>query len=192
VKVQEFLGGLYFEGNTTANGVAEFYCPFGKYRVEVYASGIKLDEVTVSLNESRVVSISCKLYGLTVSVQVVDYFGQPIPNANVTLLRDGLQNSTLTRSDGIAEFPGVIGGELHTIVYLPGQSQPYLQTTFYVDSSKTIQVRVERYVVLAGFLVETGQLATLIIIVVSVIAILLFEVYRRKRFKPKKVEGEES
>jgi hypothetical protein len=193
VKVQEFLGGLYFEENTNASGIALFNCPFGKYHVEVYASGIKLNETTVILNESCVVSISCKLYGLNVSVQVVDYFGQPIPNADVILKRsDDLQYSNRTKSDGTADFLGIIGGELHAIIYLPGQSQPYTETTFYVDSATTIQVKVERYVMLAGFLVETGQLATLIIIVVSVIAVLLFEVYRRRHFKPKKAEGEES
>jgi hypothetical protein len=185
VKVHEFLGGLYFERKTSLDGTVGFSCPLGKYRIEVYADEIKLNETTVNLNESLVMPISCNLYGLNVSVLVVDYFGQPIPNANVTLLWHGFQNSAFTKSDGAADFTGIIGGELQAIIYLPGQSQPHLQTTFYVDNSTTFQVKAERYVMFAGFLVETGQLATIIIIVVSVLLIFAFEFQRRRRFKPK-------
>ncbi|MEM2972290.1 MAG: carboxypeptidase-like regulatory domain-containing protein [Candidatus Bathyarchaeia archaeon] len=187
VKVQDLLGGLFFEENTTGNGVAEFNCPFGRYTIKIYADNVKLNETTANLNASTVnVFVSCSLYGLSFSVQVVDYFGQPIPNANVTLQRDGsFYRSNLTESDGIAKFPNIIGGALWAVVYLPGQSQPYVETAFYVGSSATVQVKMERYVVLAGFLVETGQLATTLIVVVSVILVLIFEFYRRRHLKPK-------
>ncbi|MEM2995013.1 MAG: carboxypeptidase-like regulatory domain-containing protein [Candidatus Bathyarchaeia archaeon] len=187
VKVQDLLGGLFFEETTAEDGVAEFNCPFGRYAIKVYVDDIKLNETMVNLNEPIVnVLVNCRLYGLSFLVQVVDYFGQPISNANVTLQRDGSSyRSNLTESDGIAKFPNIIGGTLRAVVYLPGQSQPYMETTFYVDGSKTVQVRVERYVVIAGFIVETGQLATTLIVVVSVILVLIFEFYRRRRLKPK-------
>jgi len=192
VKIQELMGGLYFENTTTADGTVVFNSPLGEYIVGVYVSGIKLNETVVNLNDTFVnLPISCKFYGLNILIQVVDYFGQPISNTNVTLLRNGLQfHSTLTKSDGAAEFLGIVGGNLTVAVYLPGQLQPYTVSPLYVDSSKTIQIKIERYTILAGFLVETSHLVTSIIVVVSVIVILSLEVYRRRRLKPKTGKSE--
>lgn len=186
VKIQEIMGGLCFNETTANDGTVFFNSPLGKYIVEVYFNGIKLNETIANLNDTFInVSISCKFYGLNIAIQIVDYFGQPIPNANVTLSRNGLQSWNVTKSDGAAEFPDAIGGNLQVTVYLPGQSQPYMASLLYVDSSKTIQIKVERYTMLLGFLVETNHLVTSIIIVVSVIVILSLEVYRRRRLKPK-------
>ncbi|MDI6904185.1 MAG: hypothetical protein QMD13_01635 [Candidatus Bathyarchaeia archaeon] len=186
VKVQEVMGGLYDEGSTTAEGIAIFGCTFGNYRVEVYASGAKINETVVDLFQNQNISICCKLYGLNVSIRVVDYFGQSIPDANVILQRDGLQYSPSTESNGMITFSNIIGGDLQITVYLPGQSQPCMVTTSSVDESTTIEIKIEKYVVIAGFLVETGQLTTAIIIVVATILILSIEIYRRKRLKPQK------
>ncbi|MGQ9507010.1 MAG: hypothetical protein ACUVTB_04005 [Candidatus Bathycorpusculaceae bacterium] len=185
VKIHEVMGGLYFE-NVTTEGTAVFNSPLGKYLVEVYVDGIKLNETIVLLNESFInLPISCKLYGLNIAIQVVDYFGQPIPNAKVTLSCDGLQRWNLAKSDGMAEFPDMIGGNLNVTVYLPGQLEPYMVSPLYVDSSGTIPIKVERYTMLLGFLVETSHLVMLMIIVVSIIVVLSLEVYRRRRLKPK-------
>jgi len=191
VKIQELMGGIYFENTTTADGTVVFNSPLGKYIVGVYVSGIKLNETVVNLNDTFVnLPISCKFYGLNILIQVVDYFGQPIPNVNVTLSLDGLQRWNLAKSDGIAEFSDAIGGNLTVAVYLPGQLQPYMVSPLYVGGSKTIQIKIERYTMLAGFLVETSHLVTSIIIVVSVIVILSLEVYRRERVKPKTGKSE--
>jgi hypothetical protein len=191
VKIQELMGGIYFENTTTADGTVVFNSPLGKYIVGVYVSGIKLNETVVNLNDTFVnLPISCKFYGLNILIQVVDYFGQPIPNVNVTLSLDGLQRWNLAKSDGIAEFSDAIGGNLTVAVYLPGQSQPYMVSPLYVGGSKTIQIKIERYTMLAGLLVETSHLVTSIIIVVSVIVILSLEVYRRRRLKPKTGKSE--
>jgi hypothetical protein len=190
VKVLEFMGGLYYE-NTTVNGVATFNCVLGKYHVEVYADGIKINEGTVDLtNGSATLPLSCKLYGLTLTVQVVDYFGQPIAGANVTVLRQGLNiPPKQTNSSGMAEFSNLIGGDLQVAVYLPGQTQICVAKNCYIDYQATIQIKIEKYVSLAGLLVETGQLATIIIIVVTVVMILSLEIYRRRSSAAKKSAG---
>jgi hypothetical protein len=187
VKVQEVMGGLCYNETTNGNGTVIFTSPLGRYIVEVYVGGIKLNGTVVNLNESFInVPISCKFYGLNIAIQVVDYFGQPISNANVILSLNSLQWSNLTKSDGVADFLGIIGGNLQVTVYLPGQSEPYVTSSFNIDSSKTVQIKIERYTLMAGFLVEIGQLVTVIIIMVSVILILFLEIYRRRRLKPKK------
>jgi hypothetical protein len=146
-----------------------------------------LNETSVDLFQEENVRIICKLYGLTISVRVVDYFGQPISNANVELQREGLSISPKrTESNGIATFLNVVGGNISVTVYMSGQTQPCVAATYSVEETESIDVRIGKYVVLAGFLVETGQLATAIIVVAAVILIVLIEVYARRRHKLQK------
>jgi hypothetical protein len=190
VKVQELMGGLHYDKNTDDNGLAVLDCTFGKYTIRVYSGEILLNEAIVNLFQNQNISIICKIYGLNVLIKVVDYFGQPIPNANVTLQRENLATrSSQTQSDGTVTFDNVIGGNLQIALYLPGQTQPYEQNSFFVDDSTTIQINIEKYVILAGFLIETSQLAIAIIIVVTLILVLSIEVYRRKRAKAQKSES---
>jgi len=189
VKVQEWMGGLFYNETTDENGKAVLNCTFGRYFVNVHVGEIPLNETKtpVDLFQDQNISIICKLYGLTVSVKVVDYFGQPISNAKVTLCREGLpQSSLFTESDGTATFNNVIGGSLNVSVHLNGQTQPCVTATYSIEETKTIEIRLERYVLLASFLVETSQFTTALIIAVTVILILSLEVYRRKRLKLQK------
>jgi hypothetical protein len=191
VKAQELTGGLPYENNTNTKGIATISkCTFGKYDMTIYdAEGIKLNETVISvLNQTlstQNISISCKLWGLTLSVKVVDYFGQPLSNVNVTLQQEGLApRSQRTQSNGVATFSSVSGGNLQITIYLSGQTQPYMAEGVYLANSMTIGIKLEKYVLLAGFLVETTSLVTVILIAASVILVLFVEVYRRKRIKP--------
>ena len=186
VKLIEQMGGISYNETTDDAGKVVINCTFGKYSVKVYADNILLKETSVDLFNDTYREIYCQLYNLTVSVKVVDYFGQPISNAKVTWQLDGLQNSALTKSDGLATFSNIIGGDLRVAVYLPEQSQPSIVTTLFVDSSETIEIKLDEYVILAGFLVATSYLLTAIIIAVTVILALSIEIYRRKRLKPQK------
>jgi len=186
LKAQESMGGLDYSNTTDASGIATLECTFGKYMVKVYHGEILLNETTLELFNDYNETLKCQLYGLTVSIKVIDYFGQPISNAKVTLQREGLAPlSSLTQPNGKATFDSVIGGSLQITVYVADQKQPCITSSFFVDGSKTIELRVEKYVVLAGFLVETSQLTTAIIIALTVILLLSVEVYRRRRLKPK-------
>jgi len=191
VKVQEYIGGLYSEGKTDSAGKAVFSFIFGRYLVGVYdADGIKLNETTVDLFQNENVSISCVLYGLTVSVKVVDYLGQPISNANVILQREGMATrSARTQSDGTVTFSGVTGGTFQVTVYLSDQAQPSAEGGFLVAKSATIEIRVEKYLTLAGMLVETSQFAIVLVVVLTVLIVLVLEIYRRRRLKPQKSES---
>jgi hypothetical protein len=191
VKVQESMGGIHYEGKTDAQGIAVFNSSvLGKYQVGAYDSdGIKLNEVSVDLFQDQNMSLPCQLYRLTVTVRVVDYFGQPISNGNVTLYREGaMLISTRTQGDGNAVFSGLTGGGLQVVVYLLDKTQPFTESMYSVINSTTIEIRADKYVMIAGFLVETSQLATVMIIVATVLFVVTMEVYRRRRLKPKKAE----
>jgi hypothetical protein len=89
----------------------------------------------------------------------------------------------------MAEFSNLIGGDLQVAVYLPGQTQICVAKNYYIDYQATAQIKIEKYVSLAGLLVETGQLATIIIIVATVVMILSLEIYRRRSSAAKKSAG---
>jgi hypothetical protein len=192
VRVQDLMGGMIYSSNTDSVGTAAVDCTFGKYEVRVYKGEILLNETTVGLFQNQNVSINCTLYGLSVSIRVVDYFGQTVPNVIVTLQRSGVQDSRAAGADGRVLFGNIAGGELQVIVRLSGQSEPCVLTTAFIDNSTTIEIKVDKYVMLAGLLVETSQLITVIIIVLIVILILSVEILRRRRLKPQKSEKLES
>jgi hypothetical protein len=186
VALVEQMGGISYNETTDYAGKVVINCTFGKYTVKVYVNNMLLKETSIDLFNDTYREIYCKLYNLTISVKVVDYFGQPISKAKVTWQLDGLQDSALTKSNGLVTFSNVTGGDLQVTVYLPGQSQPFMVTTSFVDNSEIIPIKLDKYVVLAGFLVETSYLTTALIIVAAILLVLLIEVYRRKRLKPEK------
>ena len=188
VKVQELIGGLYNEVKTDSAGKAVFNFIFGRYIIGVYdADGIKLNETTVDLFQNQNVSITCALYGLTLSVKVVDFLAQPISNVNVVLQREGMATrSALTQSDGSVTFSGVTGGEFHVTIYLSDQSQPSAEGGFVVERSQTLEIKIDKYLLLAGMLVETSLFAITLVIVVTLLLVLVAELYRRRRVKSRK------
>ena len=194
VRVQELSGEPVYEVYTGANGSATVDAPVGMYTVSVYdPNGVMLNETSVSLFQNENTSLACDLYGLTVSVRVVDYFGQGIGNVNVKLTRAGEPTMTATtKGDGTATFDNVIGGTLEVALYLGASTQPIVTQGSIVQNSTTIQVQMSKYVVLAGMLVDTATFATIIVIIVAVALVLALEVYRFRSSKSKKSETESS
>jgi hypothetical protein len=192
VNAIEEAGGFFYSNDTLADGTTTLRATFGRYLVQVYVGGIKLNETTIDLNYTTVnATINCSLYGLDVSVKLTAYFGQAIPNLNVTLEWIGYPNSTSTvsGSDGIASFKGIVGGNLTLTVSMKGQSNPLAVTTANVSTSTTIEIRLDKYIVLAGMLVDLGQFVTVLAIVLIVIFIVCLEVYRMRRSRPQQSEG---
>jgi hypothetical protein len=191
VKAREVSGGFISQGNTV-NGILALNGIFGRYLIQVYMYGIKLNETTVDLNQTVVnVTVVCDSYGLSISIKIVDYFGQPISGANVTLKQGSWQDFHLTESDGIVSFTNTIGGNMQAVVYLPGQTEPYTMRTFSFDNSTTqpLEIKADKFMLLAGFLVETGQVATTMLVVAIVVLILSLELYRRRRANSQKSES---
>jgi hypothetical protein len=188
VEAQELLGGRYYSG-TTANGAVSLNCPFGKYTVMVLIKGVTVNETTVSLNETSVnLPIVCNSYGFDVSVRAVDYFGQPIPNVNVTLQRSEWRDSRLAGGDGLATFGNTFGGNLNVTIRLAGQSEPSVVSSVSVDNSTPIEIKIDRYVLLAGMMVEASQLLAVVIVLIVAVLFLSVEVFRRRWRRPKENE----
>jgi hypothetical protein len=190
VRAQELLGGRYYSNTTTANGAVSLNCPFGKYTVMVLKNGVTVNETTVNLNETSVnLPVTCSFYGFDVSVRATDYFGQPIPNVNVTLQWSEWHDSRIAGGDGLATFGNTFGGNLNVTIRLTGQTEPCVVRTVSVDNSTSIEVRIDRYVMLAGMLVEARQLLAIVIVVIAAILFLSVELARRRWHKPKENEA---
>lgn len=198
VKIREFLGVPSLEGATDASGTATFSAPFGSYDVQIYSSSnLELNETTVNLfgqtlnNQTvwnQTLNMTCSLYGLDVTVKVVDYFGQGIANMGVTLQRQGQTEATVnTDGGGTATFNNVVGGQLDIIVS-NGGSLPVAAQSADVENSMTVQISVGQYTVLAGMLVQTSYLAAVIVVILIVVLLLGLELYRRRRVKTEKTE----
>jgi len=174
------------QGNTDDNGNVTLSLTFGRYRLRLYKNDAFLKEVTVdllnqSLNQYFFV-IHIDIYKVDLSVRVVDYFGQPIPNVLVVFQRKvdsnykTIENET-TASDGVAWFHSIIGGDSRVSVSVagrPGETQ-YL----YLVDSKQILFKLDGYVAVFGYALETSQFVTMVILLMIIVAFIIASTYKR-------------
>jgi len=78
---------------------------------------------------------------------------------------------------------------MEIMVYIRGYSQPCVTKSLFLDRSTTIEIKMEKYVMLAVFLVETNYLITALLILATIILILSIEIYRRKHLTSKKASS---
>jgi hypothetical protein len=126
--------------------------------------------------------IRCTLYGIQLSVKVVDFFGSPISNVNVTL--NGPEKiSVNTKGDGTATYNDIIGGNMQIIAQASGTKDASQAVTVTVNQPTSVQIKIEKYVALGSLLIQTSSLASILIVLVAVIGFALVEVFRRRRNK---------
>jgi len=190
VELVEQTSGIFVGAVTDDAGTVSVEVTFGKYHVRVYTGNILLNETFIGVFNDTQSEVRCVLYNLQLSVVVVDYFGQSIPNVNV-MLRGSEQTtrSATTQSDGTATFGNVIGGNMQIIAYLNGSENSYEAVNLQVEAPTAITIKMGKYVFLGAFLIETSLLVTLIIILVAAFLFLSMEIYKRKRFKLSKNES---
>jgi hypothetical protein len=183
----EINAGIFYSAATDDSGSAVVEATLGKYNTKVYSSNIVLNETVVEAFSDKQVDIQCVLYNLQVNVEVVDFFGQLIPNVNVRLtLPDGTVQAGKTQGDGKAIFARVLGGDMQVAAYLSDGDDYYEARNLHIESPTTVQVRMGRYIVLGGLFVQTSVFITLMIVVPVVVLFLFLEVYRRRKAKPSK------
>jgi hypothetical protein len=184
IELFEVTSGLFNSATTDAAGTLTVEVTFGKYRLRVYKDDILLNETVVQGFSDTQIEIHCSLYNIKVSVKVVDYFEQPIPNINVRLQGPGVGTlSDTTHENGIVTFSDVIGGNMQIIAYPEGVETSYEALNLQVEEPTTIQIQMSKYILLGPFLIESNMLTTLIIILVAVILFVSIEVHMRKQAK---------
>jgi hypothetical protein len=183
IELVELTSGVFNGAVTDATGKVTVEVTFGKYRLRVYTdTNILLNTTVIEVFSDTQSEIHCSLYNIQISVKVVDYFGQSIPNVSVTLYRSGIgARSATTQSDGIATFSNMIGGNVQIIAYHEGLESSYEALGLQIEKPTTIQIKLAKYVLVGPFLIEVSVMATFIIILLAIILFVSVEVYRRKR-----------
>ena len=190
IELVEQTSGIFYAAVTDNAGIVSVEVTFGKYLLRIFTGNILLNETVVEVFSDTQIEIRCILYNLQLSVVVVDYFGQSIPNVNVMLRGpEQVTRSATTQTDGTATFGNLIGGNMQIIAYLTGREASYEAVNLQVEAPTAIKIKMGKYVLLGSFLIETSLLTTLIIILAAVILFLSMEVYTRKRSKPSKSES---
>ena len=183
IELVELSNGLFYSATTDSNGLANAQATFGMYRARVYKGNTLINETNVQVFSSSQQQIRCTLFGIQLSVSVVDFFGAPISNVNVTL-NGPQQQSAITKSDGTATFSNIIGGNMQIIAQVPGTPDVYQAMTITVNQPTSVQIRIDKYVALGSILIPASVLIAILIIVVALILFAIVEVYRRRRAKP--------
>jgi len=180
------LSGLVGTKNTNTSGEATFDLTFGRYIAKVYKDEFLLNETSIYLiNQPTNYAIYCKLYNLTLCVSVLDYFGQRIPNANITIEREGSVLSSLnTGGSGVARFTKLIGGNYKIFVYI-GETQYEITPLFYLQEPKVVTLKVGSIVSIGGFIIETSYFITAVLILLVIVVFLLAFIYRRLKSRQK-------
>jgi len=172
-------------GKTDQWGSIRLDCTFGRYKVRVYNL-----EKTAILNETVVdvirnqfyLVLNCRLVNLDLSVTVIDYFGQPIPNAKVVLnstTREDVEILNLTTGpDGINRTHGILGGHYRISLYVAGRLCQV--KSLDLDLSGEIAFQVGDYVMVGGYPLELNQLITGVSLTIVVIFCALILIYRRR------------
>jgi hypothetical protein len=193
VKAQELVGAPLFEGTADTSGEIMFNSPFGEYRLQILDSnGVVLNETIVNLFTAENVTMRCDLFDITVTVRVLDYFGQGISGMTVKLQGNAQPTlSATTQGEGTATFDNVVGGTMEAAVYMGDSSTPVAAQGFVAETSPiNVPIKINKYVVLAGMLVEADVLVTIALVALVVFVLLIVELVRRRRNKTAKNETE--
>ena len=182
IELVEMTSGLFHGATTDDAGNVTLEVTFGKYRLRVYTeNNILLNETVIEVFSDTESEIRCRLYNIKVSVAVVDYFNQPIPDVNVMLHGPDMEaRSATTQTDGTTTFSNVIGGNMQIIAYPKGMESSYEAVTMQIEEPTTVQIQLAKYVRVGPFLIEASVLATVIIVLLAILVFVVVEVYRRK------------
>jgi len=163
---------------TSSSGDASFLLPFGRYRLRAYSSDAFLDETVVNLVENPFgFTFNLVMVNVDVTVSVLDYFGQPLANANVTIEHKIGQEyvfacGQFTGAGGSTTFASIVGGDSRISAYVGGRLTG-VATQFLGAGSSQVVIRAEEYVAILGYPVETGLFALFSFILVLVVAVLV-------------------
>ncbi len=187
VELVELTTGLFYTQTTNSSASVTSQVTFGMYRVRVYKDNILLNETSIQVFGDSNEQLRCTLYGIQVSISVVDLLGNPIPDANVTLTGPSTERlSTITQGNGKATFSNVIGGDMQIVTFAKAAPNDYQSMTLTINQPTNVQVKLDKYIALGPLLVGVSTIVAIVIIVLAIILLVVVEIYRRKRTKSSK------
>lgn len=193
IKIYEYAGGLYANATTDSSGNVTFSAAFGQYKIRLYNIGqtIVLNETLFTLVNASSLLLRSSIYHANLSVKVLGYLGQPIPNVRVKLEREGVAPLEVnTDSNGVAFFSNLTGGDSFVSVYLGGDI-PSDTANVHIEGNTAVTISLGKYVSVLGIIMDTSQFAVLLTFIVFIIVFALFIVYQRRKLKTPATETTE-
>jgi hypothetical protein len=182
IELVEVSNNLFYTATTDSNGSVASAVTFGTYRARIYKNNLLINDTNIDVFSNTQKQILCTLYGIKVSVSVVDLLGQPIQNVNVTLNGPATERfSALTHDNGKVVFNDVIGGAVQIVAFAQGAPNDFQAVVQTVNQPTSIQIKLDKYVALGPFLVQTNTLLTIVVILTLLILFVAVEIYRRKK-----------
>lgn len=184
IELIEVTNGLFYSATTDTSGSAASQVTFGMYKARFFKDNILINQTTIQVFGPTQQQVTCTLYGIQVTVKVVDFFGNPISNANVTLNGPQTEHfSAVTKGDGTATFTNVVGGDMQVVAFASGAQNSYQSMALIVNQPTTVQVTLGQYVAVGSMLISVSSLIALLVIVIAIVLLGIVEVYRRSRVK---------
>jgi len=163
---------LSVKGNVT------FLLTFGKYLLRAFYDSLALNETALDLIEDNFnFTFHLATLNTDFTIQVRDYFGQPVANANVTVERKIGEEyffaySQFTGADGSATFASKVGGDSRISIYVGGKLVA-VKTQFLSGGHSLVDFQVAEYVAILGYPIPTGLFALLSFILVLAVVFLV-------------------
>jgi len=194
MNVTEWSSGLLVSNKTWVTddwGSVSLNLAFGRYKVKVYNYSARLDslvvlnETIVDLTEDKLFElVHCRIVNLSPSVLVIDSLGQPIPYAEVKVERLSeikqewveIMPHQRTDSNGVALLPS-IGGDYSISIYVQGQLSGV--KSFYIDETNMHVFKMDKYITIGGFVLETSQLTVCIALGLFIISLSIVLTYKK-------------
>jgi len=172
---------------TLDDGNVTLSLTFGRYRLRLYKDDVFLEDVTVDLLNQSLTQyffvIHIDVYKVDLNVHVIDYFGQPISNVLVVFQRKFDSNYETTKSettspDGVARFSNLTGGDSLVSVSVAGR-QSEIQYLYLVGPTRDVVFKLDGYVAVAGYALETSQFVTIVILLAIIVAFIIALTHKR-------------
>ncbi len=180
IEFVECTNGLFYSATTNSEGNSATQITFGRYRVRIYSGNALINETTTEIFGNSEQQIRCTLYGIHLSVSVVDFWGSSIPNTKVTL-NGPIKTSAITQSNGIATFDNIIGGHMQIITQPPSISEAAQAITVNINEPATVQIKTDKYISIGGLLIQTSTLITISIVFATLFGFTSVEFYRHRK-----------
>lgn len=182
VQLVELSNGLFYSATTDSSGLATVHATYGTYRLRVYKDDALIRETNLKVFDDTRRQIKCTLYGIDLTISVVDFFGSPISNAKVTVNGQETVQAN-TENNGKVTFGNIVGGDMQIVAEIPNQPEAFQAIKVTVDQPTNVEVKLEKYVSVGGTLMQANIAITLLIILVAAIVFVILEVIRRKKIK---------
>ncbi len=184
IELVELTSGLFYYAKANAGGIAQTQATFGIYRVRIYKDNALINETTLQIFNDIQQQIRCTIYGIQLTVSVVDFFGSPISNVKVSL--NGPESySQVTGGSGKATFSNIIGGDVQIIAQSQSDQGAYQAIKATINQPTTVQMKLDKYIALGSMLIQASSLITVLIILLALVLFALLEVYRRRQSSKK-------